>query len=203
MNCSENRESGDSIKSGARARQSAHHGNLAKRTFGDRTRNRRRGGYPKFIACMTALGFPWEFDTATCSLETITAHKVLQKCCEFWLGLLLRGWSIGTDLPGLFATAGQRRLRVCPCRSTRMVPCSHGGGSSGVPCRMRHPSPVARAIRSNPAATTTAPMACATRSLAGARRSRVMAEVATTIARRSMTPITSRTAVRLAQLFPQ
>ena len=40
---------------------------------------------------------------------------------------------------------------------------------------MRHPSPAARAIRNNPAPTTTAPMARATRSPAGARRSTVMA----------------------------
>jgi hypothetical protein len=76
---------------------------------------------------------------------------------------------------------------------------SHGGRSSGAPCGMRHPSPAARAIRNNPAPTTTAPMARATRSPAGARRSTVMAAVTTAIARRSMTPITRRIAVRPAQ----
>ena len=64
---------------------------------------------------------------------------------------------------------------------------------------MRHPSPAARAIRNNPAATTTAPMARATRSPAGARRSTVMAAVTTAIARRSMTPMTRRIAIRPAQ----
>jgi len=64
---------------------------------------------------------------------------------------------------------------------------------------MRHPSPAARAIRNNPATTTTAPVARATRSPAGARRSTVMAAVTTAIARRSMTPMTRRIAVRPAQ----
>jgi hypothetical protein len=40
---------------------------------------------------------------------------------------------------------------------------------------MRHPSPPTRAIKNNPAPTTTAPVARATRSPAGARRSTVMA----------------------------
>ena len=62
-----------------------------------------------------------------------------------------------------------------------------------------HPSPTARAIRNNPAPTTTAPMARATSSPTGARRSTVMAAVTTAIARRSMTPMTRRTAVRPAQ----
>jgi hypothetical protein len=66
-------------------------------------------------------------------------------------------------------------------------------------CGMRHPSPAARAIRNNPAPTTTAPMARATRSPAGARRSTVMAAVTTAIACRSMTPMTRRIAVRPAQ----
>jgi hypothetical protein len=48
--------------------------------------------------------------------------------------------------------------------------------------RMRHPSPAARAIRNNPAPTTT-PMARATRSPAGARRSTVMAAATTAITR--------------------
>ena len=73
------------------------------------------------------------------------------------------------------------------------------GRSSGVTCGMRHPSPAACAIRNNPAPTTTAPMARATRSPAGARRSTVMAAVTMAIARRSMTPMTSRIAVRPAQ----
>src|SRR5271157_5462507 len=63
---------------------------------------------------------------------------------------------------------------------------SHGGRSSAAPCGMRHPSPAARAIRNNPAPTTTAPMARATRSLAGARRSTVMAAVTTSIACRRL-----------------
>ena len=62
-----------------------------------------------------------------------------------------------------------------------------------------HPSPAARAIRTNPAPTTTAPTARATRSPAGARRSPVMAAVTTAIARRSMTPRPKRIAVRPAQ----
>jgi hypothetical protein len=95
--------------------------------------------------------------------------------------------------------AGHCRVRVCPRRSTRMVPGSHGGRSSGAPCRMRHPSPAARAIRNNPAPTTTAPMARAMCSPAGARRSTVMAAVTTAIARRSMTPMMRRIAVRPAQ----
>jgi len=60
---------------------------------------------------------------------------------------------------------------------------------------MRHPSPAARAIRNNPAPTATAPVARATRSPAGARRSTVMAAVTTAIARRSVTPMTRRIAV--------
>jgi hypothetical protein len=56
--------------------------------------------------------------------------------------------------------------------------------------RMRHPSLVASAIRNNPAPTTTAPMARATRSPAGARRSTVMAAATTAIARRFITPTT-------------
>src|SRR5712691_9339706 len=69
--------------------------------------------------------------------------------------------------------------------------------------RMRHPSPAARAIRNNPAPTTTAPMARATRSPAGARRSTVMAAATTAIARKSMTPMTKRIAIRPAQQWLQ
>jgi hypothetical protein len=61
---------------------------------------------------------------------------------------------------------------------------------------MRYPS---CAIRNNPAPMTTAPMARATRSPAGARRSTVMAAVTTAIARRSMIPKTKRIAVRPAR----
>jgi hypothetical protein len=43
-------------------------------------------------------------------------------------------------------------------------------------CGIRQPSPAACAIKYNPAAATTAPMARATRSPAGARRSTVPAE---------------------------
>ena len=63
----------------------------------------------------------------------------------------------------------------------------------------RHPSPAARAIKNKPAPTTTAPMARATRSPAGARRSTVMAAATTAIARRSMTPMTRRITIRPAQ----
>jgi hypothetical protein len=59
--------------------------------------------------------------------------------------------------------------------------------------------PAARAIRNNPAATATTPMTRATRSPAGARRSAVMAAVTNAIARRSMTPMTRRIAIRPAQ----
>jgi hypothetical protein len=65
--------------------------------------------------------------------------------------------------------------------------------------KSRQPSPVARTIRSNPATTTTAPMARATRSPAGARRSTVMAAVTSAITPRSMTPMTRRIAIRPAQ----
>jgi penicillin-binding protein 1A len=61
----------------------------------------------------------------------------------------------------------------------------------------------ARAIRNNPAPTTTAPMARATRSPAGARRSTVMAAATTAIARRSITPTTRRIAIRPAQQWLQ
>ena len=64
---------------------------------------------------------------------------------------------------------------------------------------MRLPSPAARAIRNNPAPTTTAPMARATRSQGGARRSRVMAAVTTAIVRGSMTPMMRRIAVKAAE----
>ena len=69
--------------------------------------------------------------------------------------------------------------------------------------RMRHPSPAARAIRNNSAATVTAPTARATRSPAGARRSTVMAAATTAIARRSTTPMTRRIAIRPAQHWLQ
>ena len=65
--------------------------------------------------------------------------------------------------------------------------------------RMRHPSPAARAIRTNPAPTTMAPVARATSSPAGARRSMVMAAATTAMARRSMTPMTRRIAISPAQ----
>jgi hypothetical protein len=65
--------------------------------------------------------------------------------------------------------------------------------------RIDHPSPAARAIRNNPAPTTTAPIARAVRSSAGARRSTVMAAAMTAITGRSMTPTTRRIAVRPAQ----
>jgi len=63
--------------------------------------------------------------------------------------------------------------------------------------------PAARAIRNNPAPTTMAPVARATRSPAGARRSTVMAAATTAIARRSMTPMTRRIAIRPAQQWLQ
>src|SRR5581483_3776397 len=66
-------------------------------------------------------------------------------------------------------------------------------------CLPSYPSPTARAIKNNPAPITTAPMARATRSLPGERRSAVMAAVTTAIARRSITPITRRIAVRPAE----
>src|SRR5216683_2261196 len=69
--------------------------------------------------------------------------------------------------------------------------------------RMRHPSPAASAIRNDPAPTTTAPMARATRSPAGARRSTVIAAATTAIARRSMTPMTRRIAMRPTQQWLQ
>jgi hypothetical protein len=62
-----------------------------------------------------------------------------------------------------------------------------------------HPSPLARAIRNNPAPRARAPVARATRSPAGARRSTVMAAMTTAIARRSITPMTRRIAVGPAQ----
>jgi hypothetical protein len=64
---------------------------------------------------------------------------------------------------------------------------------------MRHPSPAARAIKNKPTPTTTAPMARATRSPAGARCSTVMATATTAITRRSMTPRPKRIAIRPAQ----
>ncbi len=71
-------------------------------------------------------------------------------------------------------------------------------------CAHRHATrAVARAIRNNPAPTTTAPMARAMRSPAGARRSTVMAAATTAIARRSMTPMTRRSAIRPAQQWLQ
>src|ERR1039458_7145662 len=60
-----------------------------------------------------------------------------------------------------------------------------------LPYAAGHTIPAARAIRNNPATTTTAPMARATRSPAGARRSALMAAATTTIARKSMTPMRS------------
>jgi hypothetical protein len=70
---------------------------------------------------------------------------------------------------------------------------------AGPPYTMRHPSPAACATRNSPAPTMTAPMARATRSPAGARRSAVMAAVTAAITRRSMIPVTRRITVRPAQ----
>jgi hypothetical protein len=56
------------------------------------------------------------------------------------------------------------------------------------PGKVRHPSPAARAIRNNPAPTTTAPLARATRSPAGARRSLVIESFGRGRACRWMTP---------------
>jgi hypothetical protein len=78
-------------------------------------------------------------------------------------------------------------------RATRRSRCK------AVTASVRHPSPAARAIRHSPAPMAAAPMARATRSPAGARRSMVMAAVTAAITRRSMTPTTRRIAVRPAQ----
>ena len=59
------------------------------------------------------------------------------------------------------------------------------------------------AIRNRPAPTTTAPVARATRSPAGARRSTVMAAATTAIARRSVTPMTRSIAMRPTQHWAQ
>src|SRR5260370_28595601 len=67
----------------------------------------------------------------------------------------------------------------------------------------KHEILAARAIRNNPAPTTMAPMALATRSPAGARRSTEMAAATTAIARTSMTPMTRRTVFRPAQQWLQ
>jgi hypothetical protein len=85
----------------------------------------------------------------------------------------------------------------CPSNRTRTV--KRSSGTRRGTMRMRHPSPAARAIRNSPAPPTTAPMARATRSPAGARRSTVMAAATTAIARRSMTPMTRRIAIGPAQ----
>jgi hypothetical protein len=71
----------------------------------------------------------------------------------------------------------------------------------GCPGRRRRHPPTATACqsRTTPATAAMAPIARATRPPAGARRSAVIAAVTATIARRSITPMTSRIAVRLAQ----
>src|SRR5215472_760449 len=66
-----------------------------------------------------------------------------------------------------------------------------------------HVSQIALATRTKPVPVMPTPTTRATRSPAGARRSRVMAAVTTAITLRSITPATSRIAVRLAQLVPQ
>jgi hypothetical protein len=63
-----------------------------------------------------------------------------------------------------------------------------------------HAKAIARVIRSRPAAMIATPVARATRSPAGARRSAVIAAVTKAIVRKSITPTTRRIAVRLAQL---
>lgn len=62
-----------------------------------------------------------------------------------------------------------------------------------------HTSATALAPSTSPAATITTPITRATRSPDGARRSIVMPALTTAIARKSMTPITRRIAVKLAQ----
>src|SRR5437667_10056190 len=69
--------------------------------------------------------------------------------------------------------------------------------------KYRHPSPAARAISNDPAPRATAPVARATRSPDGARRSTVMAAAMTAVARRSMTPMTRRIAIRPTQHWLQ
>lgn len=86
-------------------------------------------------------------------------------------------------------------------RSLALTPEHHSSPSLSrqLLCKCVRQSPAARAIRINPAATATAPVARATRWLAAERRSSVMAAVTAAIARMSMTPMTSRIAVCPAQ----
>lgn len=79
----------------------------------------------------------------------------------------------------------------------------HALASDAVPLCICYPSPPARAIRNNPAPMATTPTTCAARSLAGTRRSAVMAAATTAMARRSMTPMTRRIAIRPKQQRPQ
>src|SRR5690348_12371818 len=72
---------------------------------------------------------------------------------------------VRAELKGVYARCPD--LGGCPSTLLR------GGPDSHAPCGMRHPSPAARAIRNSPAPRTAAPMARATRSPAGARRSTV------------------------------
>lgn len=65
-------------------------------------------------------------------------------------------------------------------------------GIDGGRARMDYPSPTARSIRYIPAPTVNTPMARAALSQAGARRSMLIAAATTTIARRSMIPVTRR-----------
>src|SRR5215207_3202573 len=96
--------------------------------------------------------------------------------------------------------AGTWRQRRASLRGNTDTGASNGGNADlSVPSletpAVRHPSPAARAIIRVPATSATPPIARATRSPAGARRSIVIATVTTAMARRSITPMTSRLAV--------
>ena len=98
----------------------------------------------------------------------------------------------------------RRRIALCVCTGYdggKRTEVAWQQATPVVGCWRFYPltNPAACAIRNNPAPMATTPMARATRSPAGARRSAVMAAVTTAIARRSMTPTTSRIAVRPAQ----
>jgi hypothetical protein len=98
-----------------------------------------------------------------------------------------------------FSSVWPHRRDLNPFSSKRSAGSSPAPGTTAAKCGPRQPSPAACAIKNSPAPMMTAPIARATRSPAGARRSMVMAAVMTAIARRSITPTIRRTAVRLAQ----
>lgn len=117
-----------------------------------------------------------------------------KRLCEITLRICLSRLCFAVGIVSLPILAFKAQLGTCVCLlESFTIP-------SKVHNPVRYPSPAAAlAIKSSPTPTTTNPMARATRSPFGASRSAVIAAVTRAIARRSMTPVTRRIAVKPAQ----